>query len=157
LFVMLRRSGHAQYALSQPALAAVLLWGALFDGTHVWGTYSCTYFAPGADARASLPGIWSWGLLAVGPAVAILAAISGRSMPFQLFMMAAYGWAYWHLVRQHYGLVMLYRKRAGQRDPRGARVDALILWTGCLYPLLRFSLGDAYAHSGLPQLLAPAL
>src|SRR5262249_34919325 len=84
-------------------------------------------------------------------------AISGRSMPFQLFMMAAYGWAYWHLVRQHYGLVMLYRKRAGQRDPRGARVDALILWTGCLYPLLRFSLGDAYAHSGLPRLLAPAL
>ncbi len=157
LFVMLGRHAPSTYTLSPPALALVFLWGALFDGTHVWGTYSRTYFAPGAASRSGLPGNWSWGLLAAGPAVAILTATSGRQNLFQLFVMAAYLWAYWHLVRQHYGFVMLYRKRAGQSDPRGARIDGLILWTGCLYPFLRFSLGDAYAHSGLPQLLAPSM
>jgi hypothetical protein len=96
-------------------------------------------------------------LVAAGPAIAILAAISGRNTLFQFFLMAGYLWAYWHLVRQHYGFVMLYRKRAAQSDPRGARLDGLILWIGCLYPFLRFSFGDGYAHSGLPQLLPPAM
>jgi hypothetical protein len=156
LFVVLQRSGASPYTLSYPALMAVFLWGTLFDGTHVWGTYSRTYFAPDAASRAGLPDIWSWGLLAVGPATAIVAAALGREKSFQLFVMAAYLWAYWHLVRQHYGFMMLYRKRAGENDLRGARLDGLILWAGCLYPFVRFSLGDAYAHSGLPLLLPAA-
>jgi hypothetical protein len=34
-------------------------------------------------------------------------------------------------------------------------LETFLLWTGCLYPYLRFSLSDAYARSGLP-LAVPA-
>src|SRR5262249_44176597 len=139
------------------ALLAVFLWGAIFDGTHVWATYARTYFAPDEDSRAGIPGNWSWGLLAVGPAIALLAAEFAAPGWFRMFLLLAYLWAYWHLVRQHYGFVTLYRKRAGECDPYGTRLDGLILWTGCLYPLLRFSLSDAYRQSGLPQLIPSAL
>jgi 2-polyprenyl-6-methoxyphenol hydroxylase-like FAD-dependent oxidoreductase len=157
LFVILRRFDPSPYKLGAPALMAVFAWGALFDGTHVWGTYARTYFAPQQESRAALPGAWSWALAALGPAVALIAAALGAPVAFNLFVLAAYLWAYWHLVRQHYGFVMLYRRRAGDSDASGARLDGLILWSGCLYPFARFALGDGYRHSGLPQLLAPAM
>ncbi|HEY2107827.1 MAG TPA: hypothetical protein VGH29_18665 [Candidatus Binataceae bacterium] len=157
LFVILRRCAPSPFTLSAPALIAVFAWGAAFDGTHVWGTYARTYFALRQESREALPGAWSWALLALGPAIALIAAALGAPVAFSLFVLAAYLWAYWHLVRQHYGFVMLYRKRAGDLDASGARLDGLILWAGCLYPFARFALGDAYRHSGLPQVLAPAM
>jgi len=83
----------------------------------------------------------------------VLAAAAGTTARCRLCVLPAYLWAYWHLVRQHYGFVMLYRGRSGETDPRAARVDGLVLWTGCLHPLLLFSLSDAYPRSGLPQLI----
>jgi hypothetical protein len=133
------------------------LWGALFDGSHVWGTYARSYFAPDEGSRAALPAGWSWALLGVGPIAALLTAWSGSAALFGLFLLSAYLWAYWHLVRQHYGLLMIYRRRAAETDPGAARLDALLLWTGCLYPFVRFSLTDAYSRSGLPPLLPPCL
>ncbi len=169
-FLVAPHLDDANYAAGHPAVLAVFLWGVLFDGTHVWGTYARTYFAPDEGSRAGLPGRWSWGLLAIGPAIALLDwALQAMGRPqsagagwlFRVFLLGAYLWAYWHLVRQHYGFLMLYRKRAGESEPRGAHLDSLILWTGCLYPYLRFSLSESYLRSGLPQvipasLLAPA-
>src|SRR5688572_31114345 len=141
---------------TQPALLALLLWGILFDGTHVVGTYARSYLAPDPRARAGLPGRWSWLLLAVGPLVAILdATLFGAGGPlFRYFLLGALLWAYWHLVRQHWGFVALYRRRAPDGVP--ARLDEALLWLGCLYPFVRFSLGPAYAAAGLPQLLPAA-
>jgi hypothetical protein len=48
---------------------------------------------------------------------------------------------------------MLYRKSAGEFCPQGALLDKSVLWIGCLYPFFRFSLTDAYLHTGLPQLI----
>jgi hypothetical protein len=134
-----------------PALLAVLLWGIAFDGTHVWATYARSYLAADARSRAALPGRWSWAVLGVGPAIALVVPVL-----FPFFLLGGYLWGYWHLVRQHYGFLMLYRRKAEERDRRGARLDTLLLWIGCLYPYLRFSLSDAYAESGLPLLMAPA-
>jgi hypothetical protein len=147
-FALAPRVDEASFGPWHPAVLAVLLWGILFDGTHVWATYARTYLAPDGASRAALPGRWSWAVLGVGPAIALLAASL-----FPFFQLAAYLWAYWHLVRQHYGFVMLYRRRAGESNRRGARVDSLLLWIGCLYPYLRFSLTEAYARSGLPVLV----
>lgn len=140
-----------------PAVLAIFIWGVLFDATHVWATYARTYFAPDEGSRAGIPGNWSWGLFALGPAIALLAAGLGTPALFGMFLVLAYLWAYWHLVRQHYGFVALYRKRASESDPNGMRIDGLILWTGCLYPFLRFSLSDAYRQSGLLQLVPPSM
>jgi hypothetical protein len=55
-------------------------------------------------------------------------------------------------VRQHWGFVALYRRRA-PHDATPARLDEALLWLGCLHPFVRFSLTPAYAGSGLPQLV----
>jgi hypothetical protein len=142
----------------------LLLWGVLFDGTHVWATYARSYLATDQASKQALPGSWSWGLLLVGPALAIIDHALCRPGPSQLamagwlfrwFLLVAYLWAYWHLVRQHYGFLALYRRRAHEFSAAGNRLDSLILWTGCLYPYLRFSFTPAYAKSGLPLLLGP--
>lgn len=136
---------------TQPALLALLLWGILFDGTHVVGTYARSYLAPDPAARAGLPGAWSLLVFAVGPLVAVADRAAGGVL-FPYFLQAALLWAYYHLVRQHWGFVALYRRRA-QEDPTPARLDEAFLWLGCLYPFVRFSLTPAFAASGLPQLL----
>jgi hypothetical protein len=136
-------------SLGHPALLAVLAWGVLFDGTHVLGTYARSYWAEDAPSRASLPGAWSWSLLLVGP----LLACWPDAFPF--FLLGAYLWAYYHLVRQHWGFVALYRRRAGAAAGP-AWLDGALLWTAALYPYVRYALGPGYAASGLPVLLSQA-
>jgi hypothetical protein len=152
----------ANYGPGHVAVLALLLWGICFDGTHVWGTYARTYCAPDSGSRAALPGSWSWGLLLIGPLLALAdywlcpperSQLGSAGWLFRWFLVAAYLWAYWHLVRQHYGFLVLYRRRAGDTGVRGARLETAILWTGCLYPYLRFTLTDAYARTGLPVLV----
>ncbi|MBL8953356.1 MAG: hypothetical protein JNK82_21460 [Myxococcaceae bacterium] len=125
------------------ALTALFLWGVLFDGTHVLGTH-----VRAGNSQGSRP----WALLLVGPAIALLShgAFAG-------FLLAAYVWAYWHLVRQHYGFLALYRRRANATDPGERRLETALLWAGSLYPYLRFSLTPAFARSGLPVLAPPWL
>ena len=150
------------YAPGSLAVLALLLWGVLFDGTHVWGTYSRSYLSSDSDSRAALPGRWSWSLLLVGPLVALAdywicapgPSLLGRAgWLFRGFLVFAYLWAYWHLVRQHYGFLVLYRRRSIGGSLWGGRLESSLLWAGCLYPYLRFSLSDAYGDSGLPQVL----
>lgn len=166
VFVALPPLAPGTYALAHPAVLTLFLWGLLFDGTHVFATYARSYLAPDAASRAALPGTWSWSVLALGPLLAWLdaalflpASATGFAAGplFTWFLLGAYLWAYWHLVRQHYGFLMLYRRKAGEHDRASARFDTALLWAGCLYPYLRFSLTDAYAHSGLPQILPATL
>jgi hypothetical protein len=156
LFVAMPMS--ARPSASDPVIMAVFLWGVIFDGTHVWAMYSRTYFAPDDGSRSGIPDRCWWGLLIVGPAIALTDAyLPSRGVLFSCFLLGAYLWAYYHLVRQHYGFLILYRKRAGETDPRGEMLDSFVLWLGCLYPYLRFSLSDAYLQSGLPRLIPAEL
>lgn len=150
------------YAPGSLAVMALLLWGVFFDGTHVWGTYARSYLAPDDASRAALPGAWSWGLLVAGPVVAVAdhflcapgpSLMGSAGWLFRGFLAFAYLWAFWHLVRQHYGFLVLYRRRAGGGSVWGGRLDAALLWAGSLYPYLRFTLSDSYLESGLPGLV----
>ncbi len=139
---------------TQPALLALLLWGILFDGTHVVGTYARSYLAPTPEERAGLPGVWSLAMFAIGPLAAVADWATG-GVVFPYFLQAALLWAYYHLVRQHWGFVALYRRKS-QDDPTPARLDEAFLWLGCLYPFVRFSLTPAFTTTGLPVLLPAA-
>jgi hypothetical protein len=139
---------------TQPALLALLLWGILFDGTHVVGTYARSYLAPTPGERAGLPGAWSLAMLAIGPLAAVADWAAG-GVVFPYFLQAALLWAYYHLVRQHWGFVALYRRKSPD-DPTPARLDEAFLWLGCLYPFVRFSLTPAFATTGLPVLFPAA-
>jgi len=149
------------FSVGHPAVLALLVWGVMFDGTHVFGTYARSYLVN----EPQLPGPWSWGVVVLGPLLALIDHVACRQGPSQLggggwifrhFLLFAYLWAYWHLVRQHYGFLMLYRRRAGETDAREARLETLLLWVGCLYPYVRFSLSEGYLSSGLPVLLPSA-
>jgi hypothetical protein len=126
----------------QAELPLLLAWGILFDGTHVFATWARSYLR----RDPNLPGASSLWLLAVGPAAAI---VDHFWLPiFPAFLLAAYLWAYWHLVRQHWGFVALY----GRDQQLG-----WLLWLGCLYPFARYGLSDAYLASGLPRLFPPEM
>jgi len=147
------------YTRVQPAVLVLLLWGVLFDGTHVFATYARTYCANDAPSRAGLPAHWSWCLLAVGPTLALIddafcepapSLVGHAGLIFGHFLVAAYLWAYYHLIRQHYGFLALYRRKS---EDASGKADATFLWVGCVYPFARFSLSDAYLSSGLPHFL----
>jgi hypothetical protein len=153
---------NASYTIWNPVVMVLLLWGVMFDGTHVWGTYARSYQSKDDPSRAVLPGHWSWAIIIVGPIVALIdyallepgtSLLSNAGWLFRTFLVFAYLWAYWHLVRQHYGFLVLYRRKAGETDRRGGQLDSLLLWVGTLYPYLRFSLSESFEKSGLPQLI----
>ncbi len=156
LFRSLPPLGPGPNPIGHPAVLVLFLWGALFDATHVWGTYARSYLAPEAASREGVPGAWSWGLFAIGPLAAIADHALAPGRIFAAFLVGAYLWGYWHLVRQHYGLLVLYRVRSKEFDERGARIDHAILWVGCLYPYLRYTVSPAYASTGLPMIAPEA-
>jgi hypothetical protein len=132
-------------------LPALCLWGIFLDGTHVFATWARSYLSPDRDElrrRGELPGAASLWLLAVGPAAALVDHLGAPIFP--LFLLAAYLWAYWHLVRQHRGFLALYLRGAPSRL-------GWLLWLGCLFPFACFGLSDAYLDSGLPRLFPPSL
>jgi hypothetical protein len=165
LFARLPALTDATYSVTSPAVMALFLWGVLFDGTHVLGTYARTYLSKHAGSRAGLPGPWSFAIIAVGPVLALVdhalcapgpSLLAHGGWLWKGFLLFAYLWAYFHLVRQHYGFLALYRRRVGADDLVENRLETLLLWVGCLYPFLRYSLSDAYVRSGLPVLLPAA-
>jgi hypothetical protein len=152
------------YGVLHPAVWLLLFWGVIFDGSHVMATYARTYFAGDAASKAALPGNASFAWLLLGPVVAVAdyglctphPSVVGQSGAlFGAFLAFAYVWAYYHLVRQHYGFLSLYRRKEGSA-PSPTSPDALVLWIGSAYPFLRFGLSDAYKSSGLPVLLPDA-
>jgi hypothetical protein len=157
-FVATPYPDSAHLSPSDPVIVVLFLWGVMFDGTHVWATYVRSYLAPDASSRAGIPKPWWWLILAVGPAVALADAVLAlHGALFSYFLLGAYLWAYWHLVRQHYGFLVLYRRRSGANSRSGQSLDSFMLWVGCLYPFLRFSLSEPYLESGLPQLVPVVL
>ncbi len=159
VFMAIPQLDAASYAAVHPAVVALLVWGVLFDGTHVFATYARTYFANDAQSRAGLPGNLSWLLLAVGPAVALIdyalvepapSLVGEAGSIFRHFLAAAYVWAYYHLIRQHYGFLSLYRRKS---QDTSKRADVTFLWVGCVYPFVRFTLSDEFVASGLPQFI----
>ena len=118
----------ATYSTAHPAVLALLLWGIFFDGTHVVGTHT--------HSRAAVAGRWAWILIGIGPAVAVIdsfaltpsaSQLGNAGWLFRSFLLFAYLWAYFHLVRQHYGFVALYRRRANATDWIERRLETIVL------------------------------
>jgi hypothetical protein len=87
-----------------PLVPMVALWAVLIDAPHVFGTFSRTYFD---RTERRNRGRLLWGSLlffAIGP----IMVYAGAGLVF--FFLAAL-WAYYHLVKQHYGFMVLYKKK----------------------------------------------
>ena len=106
-------------------LAAVLL----VDVAHVWATTYRVYTDPAEVRRRPV--------LYLGTPLAVyvlgVALYSAGAMVF--WRVLAYG-ATFHFVRQQYGWMVLYRRRAGQRDRLGDLIDGAAIYLATLYPLV---------------------
>src|SRR6266581_1938811 len=129
-----------------PLVPMVAAWAILIDAPHVFGTFSRTYFdRTERRNRARL----LWGSLlffVVGP----LMVWAGAGFVF--FFIAAL-WAYYHLVKQHYGFMVLYKKKNGDLAPVDNALDRLFLLFAFNYPFVAFIARDPEAMAHVPLLL----
>jgi hypothetical protein len=129
-----------------PLVPMVALWAILIDAPHVFGTFSRTYFdRTERQHRSRL----LWGSLlffAVGP----IMVLAGAGLVF--FFLAAL-WAYYHLVKQHYGFMVLYKKKNDDLAPIDNALDRLLLLFAFNYPFVAFVAGDSEAMARVPAAL----
>ena len=118
-----------------PLVPMVAAWAILIDAPHVFGTFSRTYFdRTERKNRARL----LWGSLlffAIGPVMVLAGA------GFVFFFVAAL-WAYYHLVKQHYGFMVLYKKKNGDLARVDNALDRLLLLFAFNYPFVEFIARD---------------
>ena len=90
-------------ALHVPISLLWWFWSVGFDGTHIFGTASRTFFDSQArhSRRLLLFGSAAF-FFTLGPAMVLL---GGKAF---LAMIVAV-WAYYHVIRQHYGFMVLYK------------------------------------------------
>lgn len=129
-----------------PLIPMVALWAILIDAPHVFGTFSRTYFdRTERRNRARL----LWGSLLfflVGPLLVWL----GAGLVF--FFLAAL-WAYYHLVKQHYGFMVLYKKKNNDLARLDNALDRLLLLFAFNYPFVAFIAQDPEAMARVPAAL----
>lgn len=131
------------------------LWVVLLDSPHFFGTYVRTYFDKEEfhKRKKLLIGSLAWFL--VGPAaIGISYLLHGMNVanyrfPFLLFIVFFNLWAYWHVVRQHYGIMSLYKKKNNDFDQVDFRIDQGILYVGLLAPFLAFIIRHPEARKAL--------
>lgn len=90
-------------AIHVPATWLWWVWSIGFDGTHIFATVSRTFLDPEARARHRTLFYGSVAFFfALGPAL-VLAGMKGW-----LYLLVGV-WAYYHVIRQHYGFMVLYK------------------------------------------------
>ncbi|MDQ3651183.1 MAG: hypothetical protein M3458_13090 [Acidobacteriota bacterium] len=129
-----------------PLIPMVAAWAILIDAPHLFGTFSRTYFD--REERRVRRRLLFGSLLffAIGPVmVAAGAAI--------LFFLLAALWAYYHLVKQHYGFMVLYKKKNDDLAPPDNALDRAFLLLAFSYPFVAFIASDAEAAARIPAAL----
>lgn len=149
-------------------LLVVLSWSYLIDAPHVFATLARTFFDPderavrGKDLRRS----WLWFLF--GPVFifvpyglgALLEPAGVRFTSFWLdfgwliYFVFYRLWAYYHVVRQHWGFFTLYKRRNHEYDDaRNNQVDKWFFNLSLYLPLVMFMTSAYYAQTpGFPDL-----
>lgn len=161
-----RGAGQARFALNVAgdivpvtvALVVVGSWSLLIDGPHFWPTLARTvldreewktrgsvlgrsflFFLLGPTLVA---GPWIAARIVTDPAETRIPPWAMLGPPLALVVFLA--WAYFHVVRQHWGFVRLYARRSGESDPDGARADARFFYTTMFLPPIFFLTHPAY-------------
>jgi hypothetical protein len=129
-----------------PLIPMVVGWAILIDAPHVFGTLSRTYFDRSEWKSRKRLMLGSLLFFVIGPAM----VLSGFGFTF--FFLAAL-WAYYHLVKQHYGFMVLYKKKNNDLAPLDNALDRLLLMFAFNYPFVAFIASDPTAMARVPPLL----
>lgn len=129
-----------------PLIPMVVGWAILIDAPHVFGTFSRTYFDRTEWATRKRLMLGSLLFFVVGPLMVLL------GLGFTFFFLAAL-WAYYHLVKQHYGFMVLYKKKNNDLAPVDNALDRWLLLFAFNYPFVAFIAADPSAMARVPPLL----
>src|SRR5882672_5275389 len=129
-----------------PLIHMVAGWAILIDAPHVFGTLSRTYFDRSECKTRKRLLLGSLLFFVVGPVMVLL------GVGFTFFFIAAL-WAYYHLVKQHYGFMVLYKKKNNDLAPVDNALDRLFLMFAFNYPFVAFIASDPSAMARVPPLL----
>jgi hypothetical protein len=129
-----------------PLIPMVAGWAILIDAPHVFGTFSRTYFDASEWKTRKRLMLGSLLFFVVGPTMVLLGA------GFTFFFVAAL-WAYYHLVKQHYGFMVLYKKKNNDLAPVDNALDRWLLMFAFNYPFVAFIANDESAMARVPAVL----
>lgn len=129
-----------------PLIPMVTGWAILIDAPHVFATFSRTYFDKSEWKTRKRLMLGSLLFFVIGPAMVLL----GAGLTF--FFIAAL-WAYYHLVKQHYGFMVLYKKKNNDLAPIDNALDRLLLLFAFNYPFVAFIANDQTAMTRVPPVL----
>jgi len=126
-----------------PLIPMVAGWAILVDAPHVFGTLSRTYFDASEWKTRKRLLLGSLLFFVVGPALVLL------GFGFTFFFVAAL-WAYYHLVKQHYGFMVLYKKKNNDLAAVDNALDRVLLMFAFNYPFVAFIANDPSAMARVP-------
>src|SRR5213595_146150 len=129
-----------------PLIPMVAGWAILIDAPHVFGTFSRTYFDASEWKTRQRLMLGSLLFFVLGPTMVLLGA------GFTFFFVAAL-WAYYHLVKQHYGFMVLYKKKNNDLAPIDNALDRWFLMFAFNYPFVAFIANDPAAMARVPAIL----
>ena len=148
-------------------LLVVISWAIILDAPHVWATLGRTLFDPdewrvrGRELRFSF--IWFF----VGPAAILFPYFFGAFTPNLgfttpletlalggiLFFVFFRLWAYYHVVRQHWGFFALYKRKANDNEALANKLDYWFFNLTLYMPLVMFLTSSFYKSTpGFPPL-----
>lgn len=141
----------ALMAAGFPVTPLFLIWVVGVDGPHVVATITRTYFDKQERARL---GWLLWTIVPfalVGPVMLWLGHVA-------LFYLFAVCWQHFHIAKQHYGMMMLWKAKNKDRDPLDMKLDRWFMLTSTVLPLALFVLKTQPAVSRLADwIIVPAL
>lgn len=126
-----------------PLVWMVGAWAVLIDAPHVFGTFSRTYFDR-TERRTRRRLLWGSLLFFVVGPVMVLAGVG------LIFFFVAALWAYYHLVKQHYGFMVLYKKKNNDLSSIDNLLDRSFLMLAFTYPFIAFIARDPEAMQRVP-------
>ena len=129
-----------------PLVPMVAGWAILIDAPHVFGTFSRTYFDKSEWKTRKRLMLGSLLFFVIGPTMVLL------GVGFTFFFVAAL-WAYYHLVKQHYGFMVLYKKKNNDLAPIDNALDRWLLMFAFNYPFVQFIASDPVAMARVPPVL----
>ena len=127
------------------------IWHATLDTPHLFQTISRTYMDR-QEMRTRRPLLLgSLGFFLLGPVIILIgyglfkADVTWYRTPFLILVAFVSLWAYWHVVRQHYGIMSLYKRKNNDHQKFDRLIDQAVLYVGLVAPFAR---GNRYSVTG---------
>jgi uncharacterized membrane protein len=143
-------------------LLVVASWGYLADAPHLFATLARTYLDPDEWKVRKAVLLKGWSFFFLGPAVVLTPYAIGAllhlpgwtlglgSLIFTVFFQL---WAYYHVVRQHWGFLRLYQRKGNEfSDESEMRMDFWFFHLTLYLPLVRFLTAPWYGETAFPPL-----